>query len=467
MNLYLFAILGYSALLIGIGLFVGRGVKSTGTFFVAGRRLGPLLLFATLLAANIGAGSTMGAAGIGYTRGLVAWWWVGSAGIGTLLLAFWAGPRVWRLAKEHDLQTVGDLLELRYGGAVRGVVAVLLWVTTLFVLAAQLIAVAFVLQGVAGIPKIYGCLIGGVVVSAYFTAGGLLSSAWVNLVQLVVLTAGFVWIVPVALDSVGGFNGLTMAAGEAGYTDIWQGGGPALYYMALLAPAFIISPGLVQKVYGARDERTVRIAVGAAGLALMVFAFLPVLLGMVARVHFPELSTQVLALPTLLVREMPLALGCLGLAAIFSAEVSSADAVLFMLATSLSRDLYRRFLRPDASDADVLRVARGAALVGGLLGVVLAIAFETIIGALTVFYSFLSVLFFVPVIAALYTRRAGAPEAFAAVGLGIPVLIVVDVMTSGQGFGVWNPTLIGLLVSGVAFISVFAVRRKSHDVSIG
>ena len=467
MNLYLFAILGYSALLIGIGLFVGRGVKSTGTFFVAGRRLGPLLLFATLLAANIGAGSTMGAAGIGYTRGLVAWWWVGSAGIGTLLLAFWAGPRVWRLAKEHDLQTVGDLLELRYGGAVRGVVAVLLWVTTLFVLAAQLIAVAFVLQGVAGIPKIYGCLIGGVVVSAYFTAGGLLSSAWVNLVQLVVLTAGFVWIVPVALDSVGGFNGLTMAAGEAGYTDIWQGGGPALYYMALLVPAFIISPGLVQKVYGARDERTVRIAVGAAGLALMVFAFLPVLLGMVARVHFPELSTQALALPTLLVREMPLALGCLGLAAIFSAEVSSADAVLFMLATSLSRDLYRRFVRPDASDADVLRVARGAALVGGLLGVVLAIAFETIIGALTVFYSFLSVLFFVPVIAALYTRRAGAPEAFAAVGLGIPVLIVVDVMTSGQGFGVWNPTLIGLLVSGVAFISVFAVRRKSHDVSIG
>ena len=457
MNLYLAAILGYSGLLIVIGLLVGRGVKSTDTFFVAGRNLGPVLLFSTLLAANIGAGSTMGAAGIGYARGLVGWWWVGSAGLGTLLLAFWVGPRVWRLAKEHDLQTVGDLLELRYGGAVRGVVAVLLWVTTLFVLAAQLIAVAIVLQSVAGIPKFYGCLIGGIVVSAYFTAGGLLSSAWVNLVQLVVLTAGFVWIVPAALDSVGGFSGLTI---EAGYTDIWRGGGPALYYMALLVPAFIISPGLVQKVYGARDERTVRIAVGAAGLALMLFAFLPVLLGMVARVHFPELSTQALALPTLLVREMPIALGCLGLAAVFSAEVSSADAVLFMLATSLSRDLYRRFVRPDASDADVLRVARGAALVGGLLGVVFAIAFETIIGALTVFYSFLSVLFFVPVIAALYTRRAGPPEALAAVGLGIPVLIVVDVMTAGQGFGIWNPTLIGLLVSGVAFISVFTVRRK-------
>ncbi len=96
MNFYLVAILGYSAALIALGLYVGRRVKTTSAFFVAGRSLGPVLLFATLLAANIGAGSTMGAVGIGYSGGLIAWWWVGSAGIGTLVLAFWVGPRVWR-----------------------------------------------------------------------------------------------------------------------------------------------------------------------------------------------------------------------------------------------------------------------------------------------------------------------------------------------------------------------------------
>jgi len=460
LNAHLAAILGYSAALVFLGVWVGRRVSTTGAFFVAGRTLGPVLLFSTLLAANIGAGSTMGAAGLGYASGLTAWWWVGSAGIGTLLLAFWVGPRVWRVAKQHDLQTVGDLLELRYGGAVRGIVAALLWVATLFVLAAQLVAVAFVLQAVAGIPKTYGCLMGGVVMTAYFTAGGLLSSAWVNLVQLLVLVAGFAAIVPVALSSVGGLEGLGAVAPP-------NPGRSPLYYVALLVPAFIVSPGLVQKVYGARDARTVRVAVGAAGVALMAFAFLPAILGTIARVHFPDLPSQGLALPTLLVKEMPLALGSLGLAAIFSAEVSSADAVLFMLATSLSRDLYRRFLRPNASDRDVLKIARFAALAGGALGVVFAIWFETILGALTIFYSLLSVSLFVPVIAAVHTRRAGALEAFAAIGTGVPALLAVDFGTGGEGYGIWNPTLIGLLVSVIAFVAVFVRRRKENHVSVG
>ena len=80
MNLHLVVVLVYSALLIVLGLVIGRRVTTTGTFFVAGRKLGPLLLFATLLAANIGAGSTVGAAALGYTRGLMAWWWVDPRG---------------------------------------------------------------------------------------------------------------------------------------------------------------------------------------------------------------------------------------------------------------------------------------------------------------------------------------------------------------------------------------------------
>jgi SSS family solute:Na+ symporter len=259
--------------------------------------------------------------------------------------------------------------------------------------------------------------------------------------------------------------GLSDASASLGpdFLDPWRGGAPALRYVALLVPAFIVSPGLLQKVYGARDARTVRIAVGGAGVALLLFAWMPSLLGAIARVHFPELSNQGLALPTLLVEKIPPVLGGLGLAAIFSAEVSSADAILFMLATSLSKDLYQRFVRPQASDADVLRVARVAALVGGVLGVLIAVEFESIVGALSIFYSLLSVSLFVPVIAALHTRRAGAPEAIAAIGSGVPALLAVQLSTGGAGYGIWNPTLVGLVVSGVAFVVVLAVRRKQRS----
>ena len=140
LNAHLVLLILYSVAQIALGIWIGRRVSTSSDFFVAGRRLGPWLIFATVLAANIGAGSTVGAAGLGYRDGLSAWWWVGSAGIGSLVLAFWVGPRIRRLAAEHDLRTVGDFLEWRYSPTVRVTIAALLWLNTLTILAGQLIA---------------------------------------------------------------------------------------------------------------------------------------------------------------------------------------------------------------------------------------------------------------------------------------------------------------------------------------
>ena len=66
MNFHLTVLLSYAGILMGLGVWLGRRVNNSDGFFVAGRRLSPLLLFSTMLAANIGAGSTVGAAGLGY-----------------------------------------------------------------------------------------------------------------------------------------------------------------------------------------------------------------------------------------------------------------------------------------------------------------------------------------------------------------------------------------------------------------
>src|SRR5207237_5260944 len=101
----------YSLALMGIGLYIGRRVRGAGDFFVAGRTLGPGLIFSTMLAANIGAGSTVGATAVAYSGGIAAWWWVGSAAIGSIALALLIGPALRRLAAEHDLLTVCDYRE--------------------------------------------------------------------------------------------------------------------------------------------------------------------------------------------------------------------------------------------------------------------------------------------------------------------------------------------------------------------
>ena len=431
MNLQLAVLILYSALFIGFGWYVSRRVKKADDFLVAGRSLGPGLLAATFLAANIGAGSTVGATGLGYLYGFGAWWWVGSAGIGSFVLANTVGPKIWRLAKSYGWLTVGDFLDHRYNRSVRGLIAVLLWVGTLMILAGQLIAISQILEVVAGLPKWQGCLIGGVVVTAYFAAGGLLSTASVNLIQLIVKFTGFVLAVPFGIAAVGGWRSLQPAI----ETSTPLGASGVLAYVAILVPSFIISPGLIQKLYGARSAEAVRRGVNWNAIGLLVFAFAPAILGIVAHARFPDLKNRELALPTVMTKLMPPWLGLITLAAVFSAEVSASDAILFMLSSSLSVDLYKTFLKPSATDRELLRVGRITAIAGALFGIALAIELPSIISALQIFYTLMAAALTAPLIVGLYSRRPTAARAIVAIVTSVALTAFTQSVPIGIGAG--------------------------------
>jgi solute:Na+ symporter, SSS family len=458
-NFTLLLLIVYSVTLVAVGLWVSRLVRDSGAFFVAGRSLSAPLLFATVLASNIGAGSTVGAAGLAYRDGIATWWWNGSAAIGSIFLAFWIGPRIWRLARDHNFYTAGDYLEHRYSALVRGLLASLIWLGTLSILAAQLMAGAAV-EVVAGAPRWLGTMISAAVVMGYFVAGGLLSSAWVNAVQLVVLLAGLLLAVPIALASVGGLE--SVLAGPhvpPHFDDAWYSAGPGSGWtrLILLGPAFIISPGLLQKTYGAVNERAIRVGLGWQAAVLAVFAFVPVLLGMAARAANPDITDPQLVLPTLLLEQLPTWLGALSLAAIFSAEVSTCDTILFMLSTSLSKDLYKRFVRPDATDQQVLRVARLAAVAGGVGGVVLALQLQSIVQALDIFYALLTVSLLVPIVGGLYITRATTAHALSAIAAGVTTLVVLRLFFAGVSRWL-DPTFWGLAAAAGVFFLMLALR---------
>lgn len=462
---YLTVILLYSLAQIALGLWISRRVTGSSDFFVAGRRLGPGLLFATFLAANIGGGSTIGATGLGYRDGLAAWWWVGSAGIGSIVLAIWVGPRIRRIAAAHDLRTVGDFLEWRYDGRVRAIIAALLWVGTIAILAGQLIGIAWILSVVIGTPKIVGCAIGAIVVTVYFGAGGLMASAVVNVVQLSVKVIGFAVALPIVLRAVGGPTSLRSAIPDPGMWNPWAHGASGWVYVAMLTPNFIVSPGLLQKIYGARDDRTVRIGVGLNGAGLLIYALVPTLIGMAAAALHPNLPNRELALPMVFMHDVPFWIGALGLAAVFSAEVSAADAVLFMLATSLSQDLYKRYVRPEATDRQVLRVARAASVAGGTLAVVVAFVSQTIVDALSIFYTMIAVALFVPIIAGLYFRRPRPLDALAAIGGGVLIVALLQFGHGGRPIGLFTPAMCGLAAAAAAFLMTTTARTRDRTGS--
>ena len=230
--------------------------------------------------------------------------------------------------------------------------------------------------------------------------------------------------------------------------------------LVLLVPAFIVSPGLVQKAYGADSARAVRIGVGCNAVGLLLFAICPAVLGMVARVLHPDLPHPDLALPTLLAIDLPPIIGALTLAGVLAAEISSADAVLFMLSTSSSQDLYRRFIAPEATDTQVLRVARLAAVVAGAAGVGMAIVIPTVVDALTIFYGVVTATLFVPVAASLVTTRGGQPEGLVAMGVGLAAWATVAFGVPGARLAGLPAPACGLAASTLGFLATLALRGR-------
>ena len=167
LNVYLGVIIGYALLLILLGHLVGKHVKGAADFFVGGRSVTAGLLFTTLIAANIGAGSTVGVTGLAYKAGVSSWWWIGCSGLGSLILAYIVGPAVWKVARKHNLYTMGDYLDFRYSHAFRGVTSTMMAIGTLALFSGQLLGIAWILNVVAGIEKLYGIIIAAVVLDRF------------------------------------------------------------------------------------------------------------------------------------------------------------------------------------------------------------------------------------------------------------------------------------------------------------
>jgi SSS family solute:Na+ symporter len=473
MNPYLIAIIVYACILVGVGFIATKGVKGASDFFVAGRRLGPVLLFTTLIAPNIGAGSTVGVAGVGYKFGISAWWWIASSAIGSVILAFVVGPAIWQIAKKYNLYTLGDYLDYRYNRNFRGLISFMMAIGTLAIFAGQLMGIAWILTAVAGTSKAMGILIGAIVVVLYFGAGGLLAATFVNSIQIMVKFIGFLLAVPFALHYIGGWDGLTalvaqnLADGnksEAYMSFSGIGITTIIGYFLMLTPSFFISPGLIGKVYGARDVATVRIGTALNALVQFAFAIVPVLLGMCAFAAFPNLTESELALPTVMKEFMPFWASAFALAAIFSAEVSAADAVLYMITTSFTKDLYKTFINPEIKEEALLKMSRIVTAVAGILGISIALILPNIITALSIFYSLMSVSLTAPLLFGLFSRRPSTTAAFVCAIAGVMTTIVLQFGNGGKGLGILNAQSTGIVLTIVIMVfMMYVYPAKSKD----
>ncbi len=371
------AVVLYMSALVLIGAWRSRRVRTGDDFLVAGRRLPARVLVFTLLATWIGSGSLFGGAGLGYRSGFSALWQSAGAWVGIALVWFIA-PRVRRIAQ----YTVPDVLELRYGPAAR-VLGTLTTVLAYATIAAyQFRGGGRLLALVADVDPGTGALITAVFCILFTALAGMLSIAWIDvgngLVMTLAVTLGVVFLV----GDAGGLSA-SLAALEPHQVSLFGDMGAQAAFALFLPTMFLLlgEANMYQKFFSARDERAARLAVGGWIVGTIVVETLIDATGVfgslaVGGLDVAESEEIVLRVAA---GALPPALGVLLVCGAAAIVVSTANSFLLTPSTNLIRDVYQRFVNPAATDRQVLRYTRAIVVVVGVLGYVAGNFFPTIL----------------------------------------------------------------------------------------
>lgn len=357
-------ITAYFVLVIGIGLRVGRRAADSADYFLAGRRLGWLVIGCSLFASNISSTTLIGLAGAGYHAGISisAYEWMASVVLvvfAIFVIPFYLSTRIY---------TVPEYFEKRFNPACRYYFSGLTIFGNIFIdTAGTLFAGALVIQFFfPGTPLWFAALLLAMFAGLYTAAGGLAAVVYTDAIQAVVLLVGATLVTWFALDAVGSWQAVVAATpGEMmsiirpldDATMPWTGlimGVPILGFYFWCTNQFI-----VQRVLAARDIQHARWGALFAGLLKLTVLFVMVFPGLMARLLYPDLERPDLVFPTLITDLLPWGIRGVVLAGLLAAIMSSIDSTLNSASTMITMDFVKR-LRPETSDRHLVGIGRTA-----------------------------------------------------------------------------------------------------------
>ncbi|MFE1772945.1 sodium:solute symporter [Streptomyces sp. NPDC059008] len=456
----------YLAGMLAMGWWGMRRAKSKSEFLVAGRRLGPAMYSGTMAAIVLGGASTIGGVGLGYQYGLSGAWMVFTIGLGLLALSVFFSARIARLR----VYTVSEMLDLRYGGSAGLISGVVMWAYTLMLAVTSTIAYATIFDVLFGLDRSLSIVLGGAIVVAYSTLGGMWSITLTDMVQFVVKTIGvLLLLLPIAVVKAGGFAAMKAQLPDDYFAPLGIGGQTVFTYVLIYSFGMLIGQDIWQRVFTARGDKVARLGGTAAGTYCLAYALAGAVIGTAAKVLYPHLGSPDDAFATIVKDALPMGVRGLVLAAALSAVMSTSSGALIACATVANNDIWARVRGavrgPEAADEEAHEPAhdevRGNRLFILLMGVAvigIAIGLNDVVAALTVAYNLLVGGLLVPILGGLLWKRGTAAGALASVAVG--GLAVVGLMVS---FGVLanEPISYGLIASLVAYVAVSLATRPT------
>ena len=410
----------YFCVLVGIGLYAGSKVKNSEDYMVAGRSLGFPVLLGTLVGSAIGAAATFGKAGKAYEVGYAILIASVAYILGYIVLCFLA-PKL----QQAKIDTIPGALERRFGKPMRIIAAVVLVLAVIALFGAQLIAIGLTAEAVFsdfGVTFEHAVIIATLIIIVYTLVGGLLAVAYNDLFQTVIMLIGGGLLLPIFLtiDLGEQFSGALVSPAID-----FLGGmhwGYVLSFFPIYFAFVLIDPTIWQRIAASKNSADLKPAFIATASIYMFWSIIVITLGVIAFNILPDLAHRDSVIPTLVMNHMPPLVKGICLAAIMGIIISTADSALLVTGTTVSTDLFK-VLKPGISDKQQLLITRITIFVVGIFGLIFALQksniFEVMMLALAIFVSGL----FVPVMAALFYKKATAAAALTSAIIGCAVLL--------------------------------------------
>ena len=382
---------------------------------MAGRKLSTFVLFGTMLATWIGTGSIFGNAEKTYQVGIAALVIPIGSLLGILVLSQLA-------ARARGLRgiTVQDLLERRYSMPARVFGAAALVVAYTTIVSYQYRAAGAVLS--LALPELSyqkAVVISALFIISYTALAGMVSIAYIGLVQGITMIVGVAASLPVFYLRAGGLEGMAQVLPAShfetlGPIGIWEA-------LGLTLPPFLLVLGdanMYQRFFSARTEGVAKRAViwTLAGVAFMEFAI--ILTAWTASALEPELEVPGRVIAFAARNQLPTALGALMLTTIMAIVLSTAGSYLLAPATAVVRDIYQRFFNPNATERSLVILLRVFVVILGGVAFYLSTLTDEFLSVALLAYTIYGAAITPSLIAAFFWKRATSSGAVASIVSG-------------------------------------------------
>jgi SSS family solute:Na+ symporter len=435
----------YLLVTIIIGLYAARRVKNTADYAIAGRNLPLVMVVTTTFATWFGSETVLGIPAKFVQHGL------GGVvedpfGAGTCLILvglFFAG-KLYKMS----LLTISDYYRERYGRIIEVACSIIIMISYLGWVAAQITALGLVFNLLSGgvITPVTGMFIGTASVLAYTLFGGMWSVAVTDFLQMIVLVVGLAVLAVFAGNLAGGADKVIALAVSEDMFRFWPE--PTFHQIVFFFAAAITmmlgsipQQDVFQRVMSANSQSAATKGPVIGGVCYILFAFVPMFLVASAVLIMPADTARLLEedpqkiLPTLVMQQMPFVMQVLFFGALLSAIKSTASATLLAPSVTFVENLWRQF-KPRMSDKHELKLMRTTVLVFSCLVLAYAIfmegtsIYEMVSGA----YQVPLVGAFVPLVAGLYWKKASTQGAIFSVVCGIGIWLLFTFSDLGIHF---------------------------------